>query len=156
MNSIADYRRSLGLTQTQFAALLTDAGCPCTQGLISHWERGAVAVTPERARQIEAVTAGVLRKEALVFGAPGWSDHAFDLLGRYAVEVTTPWTCEAFNAWAAERGLSDPPDARALGRVLRHAIRRGVLIKQRVPSAAAAKRANTAMYSAAPQTEAPR
>jgi transcriptional regulator with XRE-family HTH domain len=133
MKSLADYRRSLGLTQAQFAALLADAGCPCTQGLVSHWERGAVAITPLRARQIEAATGGALRKETLVFfDGPDWTDRADDLLQRFASGRTTPWSGEAFLTWARMQGLGDPPSDCALERLLRDAIRRGELVAMRV------------------------
>lgn len=133
MNPLADYRRALGLTQAQFSTLLTEAGCPCTQGLVSLWERGAVAITPQRARQIEAATDGGLRKETLVFfEGPRWLDEAEDYLQRYAAERNTPWTGPAFLAWALREGMAEPPSEGAVETLLRDAIRRGELVEMRV------------------------
>lgn len=44
---------------------MTQAGFPATQALISQWESGGVALTAERAVQIETVTGGMVRREEL-------------------------------------------------------------------------------------------
>lgn len=156
MKSLADYRRSLGMTQAQFAALLADAGCPCTQGLVSHWERGAIAITPQRARQIEAATGGALRKEALVFfDGPDWTDRADELLYQFAAGRSIPWARETFLAWARTQGLADPPSSCALGRLLRAATRRGDLVELRTRTISASRKA-AVRYVASSEWEAAR
>lgn len=72
---LATYRKQQGVSQEAFAKLLTDAGSPATQGLVSHWEAGSVLVPPERWRFVEDVTGGAVSRHDLrpdVFGpAPG-------------------------------------------------------------------------------------
>lgn len=58
---ILTYRKANNLSQAQFAALLTDAGSPATQGLISQWEQGAV-IPAERCVDIERATNGEIRR----------------------------------------------------------------------------------------------
>ncbi|UHQ21919.1 helix-turn-helix domain-containing protein [Lysobacter sp. 5GHs7-4] len=58
---IQTYRRTHKLSQAAFASLLTAAGCPATQGLISQWESGSVSVPAERCRRIESATGGAIR-----------------------------------------------------------------------------------------------
>lgn len=53
---IPTFRKERGLTQVDFAKLMTDAGFPATQGLVSQWEQGEVKLTPDRATQIERAT----------------------------------------------------------------------------------------------------
>lgn len=53
---IATYRKTNSLTQADLAKLLSDAGYPATQGLISQWEQGEVTVSADRALQLERVT----------------------------------------------------------------------------------------------------
>lgn len=53
---IPTYRSTKGLSQAAFAALLTEAGSPATQSLVSQWEKGAVKVPPERWAVIEQAT----------------------------------------------------------------------------------------------------
>jgi DNA-binding transcriptional regulator YdaS (Cro superfamily) len=62
---IATYRKTHELSQSAFAALLTDAGYPATQSLVSQWETGEVALTAERAIQIEKVTGGACPRGVL-------------------------------------------------------------------------------------------
>jgi DNA-binding transcriptional regulator YdaS (Cro superfamily) len=68
---IPTYRKEKGLSQSAFAALLTETGTPATQGLVSQWEKGTTAIKAERAVQIDLATGGdVSRFELLpsVFG----------------------------------------------------------------------------------------
>lgn len=55
---IPTFRKARELTQAEFAAFLTTAGSPATQGLVSLWERGEVVITAERAVEIERATGG--------------------------------------------------------------------------------------------------
>lgn len=73
---LATYRKEQGISQADFAALLTDP--PATQGLISQWESGKVKVPAERVGQIEKATAGAVTRHDLrpdVFG-PAPTDQA--------------------------------------------------------------------------------
>jgi len=63
--SLATARKALNLTQTQLVALLTEAGYPASQALVSQWETGGVAISAERACQIEQVTGGRIRRDQL-------------------------------------------------------------------------------------------
>jgi len=68
---IVTYRKEKGLSQSAFAALLTETGTPATQGLVSQWENGTTAIKAERAIQIDLATAGVVSRFELlpaVFG----------------------------------------------------------------------------------------
>lgn len=62
---IPTYRKEKGLSQAAFAALLTEAGCPATQSLVSQWEKGDVVITGERAIEIERATGGEVSKSDL-------------------------------------------------------------------------------------------
>lgn len=62
---IPTYRKEKGLSQEAFAALVTEAGTPASQSLVSQWESGTVKVSPERAIQIEAATGGELNRSHL-------------------------------------------------------------------------------------------
>lgn len=69
--NLATYRKQQGWSQSKLAELLTAAGFPATQSLVSQWEAGAVVIPPERCAQIEQVTGGGVRREDLrpdVFG----------------------------------------------------------------------------------------
>lgn len=69
---LATYRRDRGISQAEFAQLLTNAGSPATQSLISHWESGKVTVPAERCVVIETATDGAVSRYDLrpdVFGA---------------------------------------------------------------------------------------
>jgi DNA-binding transcriptional regulator YdaS (Cro superfamily) len=55
---ILSYRKKHGLSQSAFAALLTEHGHPATQSLVSQWETGAVTLTADWCRDIERVTEG--------------------------------------------------------------------------------------------------
>lgn len=72
---LAHYRKHAGLSQARLAELLTQAGFPATQALVSQWESGQVQLSAERCLQLEQVTqAGVTRFELRpdLFGpAPG-------------------------------------------------------------------------------------
>lgn len=65
---IQSYRKANNLSQIQFAELLVREGHPATQSLVSQWENGLVSISPERATQIEKVTAGAISRTDLVFG----------------------------------------------------------------------------------------
>lgn len=54
--------------------------------------------------------------------SPGWSDHAYALLRQFALQETTPWTCEQFRVWAYSRGLNKPDNERCFGSVTRRAL----------------------------------
>lgn len=62
---ILAYRNSKDLSQAAFAALLTEAGSPASQGLVSQWEAGGVKVPPERWKYIEQITAGEVTRSDL-------------------------------------------------------------------------------------------
>lgn len=62
---IPTFRASKKLTQADFAAFLTTAGSPATQGLVSQWERGEVVITAERAVEIERATGGQVSRNDL-------------------------------------------------------------------------------------------
>lgn len=62
---LVDYRKQAGLSQARFAEILTAAGHPATQGLISQWEAGSVSIPAERCAQVEAVTAGLVSRAEL-------------------------------------------------------------------------------------------
>lgn len=62
---IPAYRKDRGLTQADVATLLTEAGYPATQSLVSQWEKGDVTLTPERVIQIEQVTEGAIQRSDL-------------------------------------------------------------------------------------------
>jgi len=55
---ILSYRSEHTITQSEFAARLTAAGSPATQGLISQWEKGEVTIPAERIAKIFEVTEG--------------------------------------------------------------------------------------------------
>lgn len=68
---IIDYRKKHGLTQADFAGLLTDSGYPATQALVSKWEQGDTELTGERCAEIERVTRGQVKRKTLrpeIFG----------------------------------------------------------------------------------------
>lgn len=70
---IPTYRKTKGVSQATFAAALTEAGSPATQGLISQWERGEVLVPAERIATISRVTGGLVTGHDLrpdIFGPP--------------------------------------------------------------------------------------
>ncbi len=69
--SLATFRTALNLSQARLAVMLTEAGFPATQSLISQWEVGAVAISAERALQIERVTQGGITRAQIrpdIFG----------------------------------------------------------------------------------------
>lgn len=61
--------------------------------------------------------------------APGWMDHAFVLLQRYAAQQRTPFLGEQFRAWAHARGLARPHDDRAFGPLMTRAAKAGVIVR---------------------------
>lgn len=63
--NITSYRKEAGISQATLAEMLSKAGYPATQTLVSHWETGAVRVSAERAAQLEAVTKGGIRRSDL-------------------------------------------------------------------------------------------
>ena len=65
---IAEYRAREGLTQAEFARLLTEAGSKTSQGLVWQWESGKTRVTPNRATYIERVTNGAVSRDELIWG----------------------------------------------------------------------------------------
>lgn len=69
--NLAAYRKDAGLSQAKLAELLTAAGFPATQSLVSQWEAGTVEIPPERCAQVEQVTGGKVRRVDLrpdIFG----------------------------------------------------------------------------------------
>lgn len=69
--NLSDYRTANGISQARFAELLTAAGSPATQALISQWEKGSTKVTAERVAKIEEATAGAVTRHDLrpdIFG----------------------------------------------------------------------------------------
>lgn len=56
------YRTAYKVSQAAFAKLMKDAGFDTSQGLVSQWESGVVAISAERAIQIEQVTDGVVTR----------------------------------------------------------------------------------------------
>lgn len=60
--TLSQLRKKCRLSQARLAQLLTEAGFPATQTLVSQWETGAVTLTAERCVQIERVTAGAIRR----------------------------------------------------------------------------------------------
>jgi DNA-binding transcriptional regulator YdaS (Cro superfamily) len=79
--SLSNSRKALGLSQRQLAEMLTAAGFPATQGVVSMWERGDVVLTAERCAQIERVTGGEIRRVDLrpdLFGAIAASEPSQD------------------------------------------------------------------------------
>lgn len=60
MNILATYRKKHGLTQEQFADMLG-----CSQGMITHIERGRRTFSPQVAIQVEQITAGEIKKSDL-------------------------------------------------------------------------------------------
>ncbi|MDH5832149.1 YdaS family helix-turn-helix protein [Luteimonas sp. M1R5S18] len=75
--SLAALRKAQNLSQAKLAEMLTAAGYPATQALVSQWETGAVTVSAERALQIDFVTRGAIRKELLRDDLP-WHTAAND------------------------------------------------------------------------------
>lgn len=62
---LAAFRKDRRITQAALAALLTDAGSPATQGLISQWEGGKAKVPAERVSAIETATGGLVTRHDL-------------------------------------------------------------------------------------------
>lgn len=60
--NILDYRTKHGLSQQDFADLISLHGKPATQGLISQYETGEVKVTADRAIQFDLATNGEIPK----------------------------------------------------------------------------------------------
>lgn len=84
--NLSSFRKERGLSQARFAEMLVAAGFPATQSLVSQWEAGTVVIPPERCAQIEQVTGGAVRREALrpdVFGPL----PSIDVAGQPAREV---------------------------------------------------------------------
>lgn len=52
------YRSKHGISQAGMARKLTAAGHPCTQALVSQWERGQTVMTAEWCVRIEQITKG--------------------------------------------------------------------------------------------------
>jgi DNA-binding transcriptional regulator YiaG len=81
---IATYRKEKGLSQSAFAALLTETGTPATQGLVSQWENGTTAIKAERAIQIDLATGGAVSRFELlpaVFGPKPMQDVPRAVIG---------------------------------------------------------------------------
>ena len=77
----------------------------------------------------------------------GWPDAAYSYLCQFAQSQDDPWTVECFRTWAAQQGLTDPPDARAFGGVTQRAIKRGVIVRVGYAPAASSNGAVRATYS---------
>lgn len=60
---------------------------------------------------------------------PGWMDHAYVLLQRFAAEQRSPFLGEAFRAWAYARGLTRPHDERAFGPLMTRAAKARVIVR---------------------------
>lgn len=58
---ILTYRQTAGISQAEFARRLSEAGHPCTQGLVSQWERGVINITAEWCVAFERVFPGMTR-----------------------------------------------------------------------------------------------
>ena len=74
--NLATFRRQAEISQAGFARLLTEAGSPASQALISQWESG-VPVPAERCVLIERVTGGAVRRIDLrpdLFAPPAAND----------------------------------------------------------------------------------
>jgi hypothetical protein len=56
-----------------------------------------------------------------------WSVDATEYLLKFAGEVREPFLVESARSWAHEHGLTDPPDQRAWGSVVRMLYRSGRL-----------------------------
>lgn len=69
--NLSTYRKDTGISQARLAEMLTAAGFPATQSLVSQWEQGAVVIPAERCAQVEQVTGGKVTRADLrpdVFG----------------------------------------------------------------------------------------
>lgn len=82
--------------------------------------------------------------------APGWSDHAMALLGRYvqrqAVFAYTPFTMENFRTWAYNHGLPTPKEERCFGAITRKALKLGLIVKVGYAAAASSNNSPKATY----------
>lgn len=94
--------------------------------------------------------------------APGWSDHAMALLGRYIQARNGVWvkvlaeiqgvlwreefTVEQFRLWAYEHGLSRPSEERCWGSVTQKALRQGLIVKVGYAAAASSNNSPKATY----------
>ena len=70
--NLPEYRKAAGLSQAKLAELMTQAGFPTTQALVSQWETGEVRLTAERCGQIEQISNGQVTRGELrpdLFGA---------------------------------------------------------------------------------------
>lgn len=70
--NLSEYRKSVGLSQAKLAELMTLAGFPTTQALVSQWEAGVVRLSAERCAQIEQISNGQVTRAELrpdLFGA---------------------------------------------------------------------------------------
>ena len=63
--NLPEYRKAAGLSQAKLAELMTAAGFPTTQALVSHWEQGGVQLTAERCAQIEQISGGQVTRAEL-------------------------------------------------------------------------------------------
>jgi hypothetical protein len=59
---------------------------------------------------------------------PGWSDLAYAMLEQYAFDHFELMT-EEVRAWAQDKGLAEPPTARAWGAVALRAARNRIIVK---------------------------
>lgn len=60
---------------------------------------------------------------------PEWGDAVLALLKRYALNRGyKPWTSESFLTWALDRGLNEPTDRRAIGPLIKKAVRDGLIV----------------------------
>lgn len=69
--NLSKYRKAAGLSQAKLAELMTAAGFPTTQALVSQWEQGVVRLSAERCGQIEQISNGEVTRAELrpdVFG----------------------------------------------------------------------------------------
>ena len=83
---ILEYRLRHSLSQSDFAEKLSAAGCSATQSLVSQYELGKVAITVERAAEIERVCGGEILLEDLIDHVSAIRDRAGRLVG-YTVTV---------------------------------------------------------------------
>ena len=63
--NLSEYRKAAGLSQAKLAEVMTAAGFPTTQALVSQWEAGVVRLSAERCAQIEQISSGQVTRAEL-------------------------------------------------------------------------------------------